>query len=448
MEVNRLLKHCLLCLGASMLAACASPPIVRSIVAANQAQEEAVNKLVLLNIARAHERMPMHFSLIGQIRSGPGGWGLGVPSLALEIPFGGAAERKYGLSVASDGQTPADVTPLTNQEFMRGITKMLDPELMAYFATQGWPSAMLMHLFVESIDVINKEGKVTERLVNDPLHPNFSRFQAFVNEASRCHLIPDQTNSESYFSTRVETVTPREGTEAKNANLTVLEVDSGGNATKDSNAKAGCRLASVSTSSVIRFVAHPGEGGGNNNECEKGPSIDKDGKFIFNAPEPQKSVSTTGQSGETRVVTMKNVGKLLDQARRHGMTESEKAGKQQHEVQFVTRSAQGIIYYLGELSRVQNSSWSTKTFDRPLRIALPDGSPAILFQMLNSEPDVAPAVSVEYGGQTFWVPKFKGGAPGQTQDRSVMTLSLLMLVLGLQDKGTDAPSVNNVRVLR
>ena len=68
--------------------------------------------------------------------------------------------------------------------------------------------------------------------------------------------------------------------------------------------------------------------------------------------------------------------------------------------------------------------------------------------MQTTPADVPAAVSVDYAGQKFWIPKYRYVEPPGLQDRSVMTLSLLMLVIGLQDKGTEPPAVNNVRVLR
>ena len=458
------------------LAGCQSAPIAGSVVASNEAQEDAANKLLVLNIARAHERMPMHFSLIGQLRSGPGGWAYGVPSLGLSVPFGGAATPSYGLTLGADGQTPADVSPLSNQEFMRGMTKMLDPELMAYFAKLGWPTSMLLHLFIESIDVVNEDGVVTDRLVNMPTDKNFARFEDFVNAASSCELVADEDRVDTFYSTKARAISPKEAADAKVANLVVLAVDADEKVTKDKSKIAGYRLAAVTKAPVLRFVALPGEANGKTNQCRTGPRFNGVGRFDFTGEptqddppvsceqkKPEEKKLEERKVGEKEGEAGKNTGSnkpiIYMQTMRQVATKSlgqeeRRAGAQacpppapKFTAQFVTRSPQGIIYYLGELSRAQNATWKVESFQRPLTIGLPSNEKAILFQMRNAAHDDA-AITVRYAGQTFSVPKFSGGAPGQLQDRSVMTLSLLMMVIGLQDKGMEAPTVNNVRVLR
>lgn len=451
--------HGVICLSFA-LAGCHTAPIAGSVVNSNKAQEVAANKLLLLNIARAHERMPMHFSLIGQLRSGPGGWAFGVPSVGLSVPFGGAATPNYGLTLGADGQTPADVSPQSNQEFMRGMTKMLDPELIAYFAKQGWPSQMLLHLFIESIDVVNENGVVTDRLVNTLTEQDFTRFRDFVDAASKCDLVSDEDRSDTFYSTKFKAISPKEAADAKLANLVVLAVDSEDKVTKDKAKIDGYRLAAVNKASVLRFVAPPGTGG-KSNECLAGPAFTSAGKLVFTGASASEERPPACQAGKveaaqrsdkngaaaalTNMQTMRLVAtKPTGQEERREGTSSCPSPAPKFTAQFVTRSPQGVIYYLGELSRAQNGSWPLTTVKPPLKITVPKGQ-ATLFQMTTDAINDA-AVSVDYAGKTFSVPKYASAAGAE--DRSVSTLSLLMLLIGLQDKGTEAPTVNNVRVLR
>ena len=195
---------CLAAIPATLLLAGCSTPIARSVVQANLAQEQAANQLLLLNIARAHERMPMHFSQIGQIRAAPGGWGLGLPSLELELPFGGEASRAYTLTAGNEGQTPVDVSALYNQEFMRGITTPVTADTVAYFANQGWPTAMLMHLFFESITTVGADDKVIDRIVNNPGGPGYGRFRDVVKNAAGCELAAEADRAQRHDSCRCQ----------------------------------------------------------------------------------------------------------------------------------------------------------------------------------------------------------------------------------------------------
>jgi len=446
----------------SILVGCASSPITKSVVAANLAQEEASNQLLLLNIARAYQRMPMHFSQIGQIRSGPGGWSLGVPSIGLELPFGGAAEAKYGLTLGAEGQTPVDVTPHNSQEFMRGMTKPIEPDQVAYFARQGWPASMLLHLFVESIEIATPDGVVTDRLVNHPYGTGFDRFRAFVRAASTCDLIADQDPNTTFYSSPVKEVGLKEGAKAKAAGLVLIGVDGkGASIQKKGDEPTLYRLGVVSKSAAIRWVAPPktldsvavSTGSPNaaapNDEtrCMTGPLISKSGRFDLASPGEDFAAKLS--KGFTSIQMMLSKS-LLPTAPLNARSTPRDKKDDAFNVSFVTRSPQGMIYYLGELSRAQNATWATP-HERPLTVELPDRSKAILFQMKN-EPVVSgvAAVAVDYRGETFWVPTYKssGQGLGDAQDRSVMTLALLTLIIGLQDKGTEAPTVSNVRVLR
>lgn len=444
---------------AALLSGCGTAPIARSVVVANQAQEEAANRLLLLNIARAHEHMPMHFSQIGQIRSGMGGLGAGFPSLSVEIPFGGAAEAKFPLTAGWDNQTPADVTPLNNQEFVRGMTQPLEPDLLAFFAQQGWSPAMLMYLFFESIDLV-KDDAVVDRLINDPLNTEFSRFQDFVAASARCDLVVGRDVSRKFFSSTLAEISARDGSEAKKAGLELLAVDKSGTPDKNAKANSPVRLVSVSKDAIIRLLDKPSPGNKANAQCAYGPQYAN--SRIVAVPESAatstKSEGSTGTRAPDKTtsevpsqVTTMHLGTARHSQRDSAGVQSateKKSDASGYEVQFVLRSPQSMLYYLGELSRFQNANWYKGKVARPVKIPLASGREAVLFQMSNRGDIVSAAVSVEYGGQTFAVPKFNGDPSSGNEDRSVSVLSLMTLIIGLQDKGTAAPSVNNVRLLR
>ena len=70
----------------AVLAGCASTgQLANTAVKANVAQEQAHNELLVLNILRAYERKPMHFTQISAVRLSPG---IGNPTFSLSIPFG------------------------------------------------------------------------------------------------------------------------------------------------------------------------------------------------------------------------------------------------------------------------------------------------------------------------------------------------------------------------
>lgn len=394
---------------AALLAGCATP-IARSVVEANLAQEQAANQLLLLNIARAHERMPMHFSQIGQIRTAPGGWGLGVPGLGLELPFGGAAERKYTLSASNDGASPVDVSALTSQEFMRGITTPVTPETLGHFINQGWSKPLLMHVLFESVTW--SDGKV---LQNNPGASGYAEFRDFVEQASACELALDSTSSTSYLSSAQPAVSVRDGVRAATAKLDIVPVTRTGEV--DERAPKNndhFRLAAASKDAVLKLRPPPtGSDAQRIKDCSKSPALVR-----------LVSRASKGAADGTSVVL---------------------------------RSPQAALFYLGQLSHAQNNGWYAEgaktalphqSHDKPLLdIRVAGGKRATLFDMSNRGDVSTPAVVVPYADQTFAVPRYAAD-PTKPQDRSVSVLALMQLILGLQDKGTEAPGASSVRLVR
>jgi hypothetical protein len=433
-----------LAVSAGLLAGCATP-IASSVVSANLAQEEAANKLLVLNIARAHEHMPMHFSQLGQIRSAPGMWGLGVPSLGLEIPFGGAADRIYTLTGGVEGQTPADVTAISNQEFMRGIAKPLTPDLMAHFVSLGWSKAMLMHLFFEAVEV-TKDDVILKRLSNDPGSKGYPAFKEFVEAASACDLVFTTDDASPVpLSSPVAAVSIKEGIAAHAAKLSLQRVSPSGvvdGQNIDNNQHF--RLVRETEDMVIdlrttELAVKEGE-----QPCGVGAVL-----------EPLASASPSRQSGVAATLRLSKLASM------HAKTVALASGRQPDgkpdgkggnpRLSFVMRSPQAIIYYLGQLSRAQNACWYAKQSPcldpKPLTIPAPAGGRAALFRMTKTD-DVKAAVTVAYAGHTFRVPRFDGDPSSPVQDQSVSVLSLMTLVMGLQDKGSEPPGVSNVRLFR
>lgn len=417
---------------ATLLTSACTTPMIKSTVVANEVQEQAYNKLLLLNIARAHEHMPMHFSQLTAIRSGPGGAGIGVPSLGLEIPFGGGSDSTYKLTPSLEGSSSVDVSPLYNQEFMRGMTSSVEPQMLLFFANQGWPASMLLYLFIESIDLA-AGSTIVDRLPNDPFNKNFSKFQDFVNATSNCEFVADEELSYKYFTSTLEKVENIEGSAAaKTAGLTLVETDERGEPTKDVAKKVGFRLAAVSTDVVIHLRKTDREAGEMAVDCPFAPEYSSSG-FIFD------------KKFDERKQSVSRVNTLQSRSLREKLVDN---GKLQ--AQLKLRSPEAMIYYLGKVARFQNASWLNKenrSEEKFLKMPLTNGGDAIFFRMSNRGDIENPAISVKYMNQEFEVPTYEGN-PSKQQDRSTSVLSLLTLIIGLQDKGLNPPSVSNVRVLR
>ena len=81
-------------------------------------------------------------------------------------------------SISTSGSTTFNVTPAETKDFYRGLLLTVEPETLAFFIEQGVASEMLFYLFTEKI--VEGEAAWSINILNDPLDPNFDRFQRYV----------------------------------------------------------------------------------------------------------------------------------------------------------------------------------------------------------------------------------------------------------------------------
>ena len=74
-----------------------------------------------------------------------------------------------------------NMTPAETKDFYRGLLLTVEPETLAFFIEQGIANEMLFYLFTEK--VVEEKGGVVNQYVNDPLDPNFEKFQHYVKLA-------------------------------------------------------------------------------------------------------------------------------------------------------------------------------------------------------------------------------------------------------------------------
>ena len=142
------------------LAACSlNERIADHAVDYNKTVEEANNSLLLLNILRAKDRQPMHFtaltSVLGRLTFKT------TESLSLRIPFGNpfvtdaasTIQLTPSLDVSQTSSPSFTVNTLDKQEFMRGILTPIDISVFEFYWHQRWPPEVLLHLFIHDVDI-------------------------------------------------------------------------------------------------------------------------------------------------------------------------------------------------------------------------------------------------------------------------------------------------------
>ena len=130
------------------------------------------NKLLLLNIARTHNGMPVHFTTTSSIAAtfdwtttaGIGG--------TLEEGPGGLHSLNLNLG-ASASETPTfSITPLSGSEFTKRILTPLDEKIFEFIIHQGVPIDLVMRLVSGGIMEMKPDGKFVRFIENHPRRRN------------------------------------------------------------------------------------------------------------------------------------------------------------------------------------------------------------------------------------------------------------------------------------
>ncbi|MDN4038705.1 hypothetical protein [Massilia sp. YIM B02443] len=401
-----------------MLLAGCSGPLVKSAITSNIVQEEAHNAFLFLNIIRAQERMPMHFTQVDTVRAGPGGIGIGKPSLGLELPFGGGATNQFQFKPTFELSSNIDSISLVSQEFMRGITTPVNERLMVYFANQGWPHAMILHLFVGAIEVTDRDGRVIYSAHNSVYDANtFNIFRQVVKELDQCTPTLIEKKNHTFYSRilREADLKLEEMAAMKGAGLELVEVDTNGNATNDLPVVRTklARFATVSKDYVLAFT-----------ETQKQPAANPVACSVGNI-----------EKAETELDKLR---KAFYEQNKANLASRSLAPSSMH-VRFVMRSTQSMLYFLGELSRNRNAE--------ALTIPIRGNREAALFVTTCCDKPAATSVSVEYQAKHYSLRPSNSTLENGVEDRSLQTLALVSLVYGLQNRSGEAPSIRNVRVI-
>jgi hypothetical protein len=151
------------------LGGCAMPQTIADhAIAYNDTVERATDSQMLMNILRARDQAPLHFTTIGSIR--------GSLSGSFGIGYDGSTGVGNGLlaSITGSSSPGFDIGPLDRQEFARGLMRPLDPIIFRVLWDRNMPDQLLLYLLVSRFD----EGPGGRRAVNDPrLRNNLTREQ-------------------------------------------------------------------------------------------------------------------------------------------------------------------------------------------------------------------------------------------------------------------------------
>jgi hypothetical protein len=400
--------------AAPLLAACSlSETVGRHGIAYNSTVETATDAVLVMNVLRARDRAPLHFTTIGALH--------GAFSLFAGVGTDLSSLRSGLEPAALVGSSPSfDVGPLDRQEFARGLLRPLEPGLFRLLSDRGLPDQMLLHLLVSRFD----EGAGGRSIANEPndrhpldpaaraacaeagaaAPPPCNRFQSVVDSLTRhgrllfngyTRLVPQGPRL-----TRAQAADPQILAAAREPGM-ALRPDG-----------PGWRLYRLTEQIVICVPSAPGV-------------LPRYTALALDRDAPQ--VSALPQGGDPcSADEVADPPTQAGHARTGGLS-------------WYLRSVDEVLTYLGAVQRREEEGV-------PYRItvgldAARTATPRLF--RLWSGPPARPRFSVEYRGARWWVAEHDAA-----EDLTLSVLALTTQLLNLQKSAEEIPSSRTLRLVR
>jgi len=397
------------------LASCATTVDFSSwAVGYNNSVEQARNQLMLLNIVRASENMPLLFTGVQVVRGNGQNTVGGAAGITQSITGTSASGAPVSTTV-TNALAPSvslqvssgfnfDVVVLDSAEFLQGLLTPISVLTFNHYARQGIPKELLLHLLVEKI-TIAKAGQPTVSYHNDPVGRDYKDFRIALGYLLQYGITTEVGSSAS---------------EAIGPLLTDADLKSG-SSTEFSKALPGLFLAKVPGG--YRFFR---PGGTISNFCFMGEEIGR--SKLPALPETSLCAdSPTRKASQTAAATESS--------------DKNKVSTADGSMSVQMRSTSGVFNYLGNLARYQTESGNDiLTLDSPEAIAFNrQGKSRAMFRVVKNQPRPYDIASVEYRGTVYSLPL-------DEQGYSATTLMVLNQLFSLSKSVNAIPSTGTVVV--
>lgn len=424
------------------LAGCAfGPQMQRVAIDQNAMIADTANELMVVNILRARNREPLHFTSIAKATGSATLSGAVSGDVAIQ---GATAVETTGstgglTSIATtpgvEVFTPAleasivtgsnlDIAVFDTQEFYQGITTSLTSSQVAHYLHQGWPPELLMYLMIESVEFVPAAGGspvIDIAWKNDPDdHDAMARFTDFVAQ----YPIDLGVREE-----KIDYVAPvSDFSGSKLADF--LQLDGKRFTIAD-------RVIDEKTERWLVRIS----GGGDDVVVT---SLDKAANGVAGCPAatdarpPAKGAETSAPPDAPQPADTAPNYKLFSTEKKSGSSDhaifaqgvkTDGTGCVNGTFQITLRSAEGIIYYLGETLREGN--YMPAIDDIPL-LSIKKQRPAETF------------VQARFRGENWYVPL----DPELEQSRTSQIVALVQQLINLQKLSKDKPTTQSIRILQ
>ena len=434
-----MVRHLLLLVLIALSGCSFSQTIAEHAVDYNKTVAESDDAQTLLNILRARERRPLHFTAVRDIQGRLTQASSGTVSIT--IPFGGDAASNFPLS--ADGRASEESSPIFNidvlgnsPEFVNAVLTPIDLTTAKVFWDQGWPKDVLIYLLVESIEVHGKKA-----------NGDLLRMQDFEISRDKCNDVgrvvendPEQREQFSCFSRIVEYLLEEREAFPRETRLKLVRSLSGtpiGSVLEPKDLKNLDHLLKVQEKDLSLIEISENEFQLCRLETKTDLCVTDKGSCDevldpVKACEDPKNISPTRSS--------------LDRPGTHEFSLMDiefhtPATSPEAKVTFTARlrSLLSVLYYIGEMVRQENDQtvwvWPNRNFqDCSRKKYRPEGGELVpLFEVNQGKPTNA-AVTVDHDGGIYWVPN------SDRCTRSLLTLAFLNQVFGLYQSRADLPA--------
>lgn len=440
-------------------------PLAEQAVYFNQTVEEAHNEMLLLNVIRAKDRLPMYLTSVSSLN--------GNLSTSFSAGLGGSysesASDTASSQAASGGALPATMTTLAEstakgitrgltpslsgtrsrnpnftlavldgEKFMRGFLSPIQLETFAFFWDQGWPRELLLYLLVQRVEVVREvdvDQKRTEISIFTNYPPKPEQFEPFAAWVTGFLSRDPRVTSRKIES---DLGPPLERSEVATLSGLITTF------------KEGLRLKRTNEQWQLQRV-----------EDEFGFTLEKSADSLPGTATERRylRLAGPGQTGEAPVDPRQRAVLETEFTPEH----FEAIDEQTREVRFLLRSPEAVLYYLGELTRVANRDQGgfvphvcIQERSQPIFLAVPvstgcSDSPAVVAETSRGEGYVIPAPRRD--------PDRNGCRAGSLElppasyekmceaGRSMQALRFLSQLISLQKSAEDLPSPALVRVI-
>ncbi len=431
----------------------------RATVNYNEAVAAAANELTLLNVIRAMKRYPLHFTTVSKISGSfkfTGRTGIGVDvnqggGSSKFNPAGELVERTASLgpekltpsaSAEVSGGPSFDIGVLDTQEFYQGILAPIDPAMIGNFLNLGWPDDLVAAMLVERIEfhvpkagTAAPAGRTTKSLAQLMAPPPYGGPEAvwvLENNATsddfgrfvRCFKL--RPSARSGAPTRLWPVAKMG--DFKVADLALLDGEKLSLSGEEDPSKRWVQRVRPEAKGLTFRDVPLREGGLADAECRfllvpehRGQQPRTVSVDIYHREGGGAAAPTDAEHGDAG-------GEVVAQLTLPG--EQEKADRVEEvaaSVHIVLRSAQAVLYYLGEYAR-EEAAYRLRRGARVITVRPGRDGDAFLTARLN--------------GATYSIP----GDPGQ-RGRSATAIDLAQQLVNLNKSAKDKPATASFRVI-